>query len=161
MNKKTIYFFVALVLLILDVALSGKFQSLKFFLIFPIPYFLISVREKMEDIIVPGLVYGFLFDIASLGKIPFMTIFVLIIIALSWFLKGKFVDISQSINLFIFSIFLSVAGFMFSSLLYGNILTAPYILRMVFYNVLASSVLFLISNSLINRFLHYRVDEKV
>lgn len=160
MNKKAIYILLTIAIFILDIALAGRFQSFHFFLIFPVPFFLLAVKNHLDEIVIPGLLYGFLFDVVSLNHIPIMTLFVLGIMGLSWLLKGRFVDISQNLNLYIFSSLITLILFALSAFLSSANFSSGVVYIRAFYILIASSILFLISNFIIEKLDFKKSDEK-
>lgn len=104
MNRKIFLVILALVFLLVDVSLSGKYQFPKSIFLFPILFFIITTKTGIEETLIPGLLYGILFDISIFQKFPIMTLYMIFIFILSRILKGKIVDISQPVNLMIFSI---------------------------------------------------------
>jgi hypothetical protein len=159
-NRKIIFVLLALVFLLWDLALSGKYEFSKLFLFFPVPFFLLSVKFPLEELLVPGLLYGFLFDISSLTKIPVMACYILAVMALSWFLRGRFVDISQSLNLMFFSIIVEIVLFFAVTISTGNLIYTSTIFILLFYDILASAAVFIVSQFLMDKVLGSGFNEK-
>jgi len=152
MNKKLIFIFIAVVAALIDIGLSGKYDPLHYFVFFPVVYFILLLYFRIEDVMIAGLVYGFLFDIASLGNFPIMIAVMVLILGIARFLKGKVIDGSHPVNVLIFSIIVGIILFLLSSMMFGETLFKPIFFISLFYKMIVSGLIYLITKYFLDRF---------
>ncbi|OQA52589.1 MAG: hypothetical protein BWY43_00460 [candidate division WS2 bacterium ADurb.Bin280] len=103
MNSKIFFIILSVFFAVIDLALSGKFELMRFVFLFPAFLFIISTRYKIEIAVLSGLIYSFLYDISSSSQIPYVSFFVLFVICVSYLIRGKFVDLkNQAVVFFVY-----------------------------------------------------------
>lgn len=102
MNKKIFFVIFSIIALFVDVGFAGKYSPMAYFLIFPLVFFVLQFYFNSEDLIISGLVYGFIFDVVSLGNFPIMTVMIILIMIFAGFLRGRVIDGSHPFNTMVF-----------------------------------------------------------
>lgn len=159
MNKKTIFIILAIVFLLIDLAFSGKYPSLKIPLLFPIFYFMLLANFPKEDLLIPGLLYGFLFDVSSFTFFPKMALIIVGIFFLSRLLAKKFIDTSQTVSLYLLSIIISLLCLLIPNINAIRIVNIHQLFIIAAYNLVFSSLAFFVFDFVINRYTNPRINE--
>lgn len=158
MNKKLIFITIAIIAALVDIGLSGKYDPLHYFVFFPVVFFILLLYFRVEDVVISGLVYGFLFDVASLANFPAMTVTMIFVLGVARFLKGRIIDGSHPINALIFSIIIGIILFTISSAVFGGSLIKPVFFISLFYNSVVSGFIYVITKFLLDRF--FRIESE-
>lgn len=108
MNNKHFLIILAIFFLLFDLSLSGRFDFFRNIFFFPALMILFSIRLPLDAVIVPSVLYGFLYDISIGLGFPVVTLIMVCIIFISYFLKEKLLNSTNQALIFVFYLFVSV-----------------------------------------------------
>lgn len=160
MNNRIFFSILAIFFVLVDVGISGKFESMRFVFLFFAFLFVLSTRYKIETIFLPALTYSFLYDISTKSQIPYASIFVLFVIFSSYFLRLKIADFSNQAVVFLVYMVVNFIICACSILLSSEFVSAYEFFKFSLISLLIYACLFPFYRFVINKFNNFLINEE-
>lgn len=160
MNNRIFFSILAIFFVLVDVGISGKFESMRFVFLFFAFLFVLSTRYKIETIFLPALTYSFLYDISTKSQIPYASIFVLFVVFSSYFLRLKIADFSNQAVVFLVYMIVNFIICACSIMLSSKFVSTYEFLKFSVISLFIYACLFPFYRFAINKFNNFLINEE-